>query len=407
MPPKTRKRSASTISGETGDANRSRTDNPPVVATAAASSSSSSTKYYFVTKDCHSYTLDELWSMVDALLAKADASKDADSEFQLVMPSGHTSMVSRTSLLVDRGGKRTSVPLLFGYPETVDWSRTSGQTECSLSLDSFVRPHILGKTGRSYSLDMFRETVAKTLEQGNRLPLEDITLSPLDLDDIKLYPNYSLPGWSSDTTPISFDFARVARDKLAYNFERIAARNVPEMSRALNTLSEMNDICVDGRGAREEYKKHRGTSTRVMEDLHVMGAVFPRDHIKDGPAFRNVLFDNCIMWCSCWCGIRFVGCKFKNCMFIYGPDGMHRADFMMCELESCTWIIQGNYAGESVPKMLSPWHGLKRSNCRAWVAPAGTFTAKMFREQDGCTLKDKFFTIHAKQYHLVDKAEFD
>ena len=227
----------------------------------------------------------------------------------------------------------------------IDWARTSGQTECPLSLDAFKQPVLLSVNGRSYSLPAFQYVVDRSLENGAALRLEDITIPVFELQKLKLYPNYSLPGWKSSRPPVSVSWNKIPMSKLTFNMERATACNMPMISMKFAEIPPGGleaDNHFDGKYIYEEYQRVNNTIGTSVENLIVERAIFPRASIKNGPLFRNILFRDCVIPVNCWHGIQFFGCRFEQCTFICAPDSKLVTTMYLCETDGCAWMWQAS-----------------------------------------------------------------
>jgi len=308
-------------------------------------------KSIFLMKLCRSFTFDELWA-ADAATRSVVVIDEAD--------------FGRKVEVVFRSGERMSVPTGYFVPiyaeyrlagklpawtngTLIDWAHTSGQTDCPLTAEAFKKPHILSSNGRSYSLDAFNEAVKKTLQQGEPLRLEDMTLTALDLDTMQLYPNYSLPGWELTPAVISFDVASIDARKLWFSADRCGAGHdaaIAALFDRATIISKEEPYVVSGMHILDAYRAKHNTRGRVVEDLVVASAVFPRAHIKSGPHLRNVLFRDCIILFDCLCGVRFVGCRFERCIFLV-TGSASAYNNLFCEFNSCRFVFLKSH--QSVP----------------------------------------------------------
>ena len=394
---------------------------PPAAASSSSSSpppevSKYSGKFIFITELCHSYTLDELWTVYENThaLHEQDADKDIARAIDVLFPCGRT-LKSRAFWFTNVS--RRSGGLLPGFVANapIDWARSSGQTECPLTTEKFEKPHILSVNGRSYSLDAFNEAVAKTLEQGEPLRLEDVTLSVLDLPDIKLYPNYSLPGWELPPTVINFEMSRVKSEKLRFSDARASEKNDPTIAALFDRPSVLDDNgLVSGKHIYRAYQARHNTVSRTVENLVVSKALFPRGHMKDAPHLRNVLFHTCYMVFDCCCGLKFVGCRFERCVIVV-PNGYFRCSFSLCELVDCTFIfalsdgeIRTPRPGfslvlpESVRDLLRGMNAVARKGCRIAFIQSTAIPANYTVTAPLTGLRDKIMEAQPAFYHLSD-----
>lgn len=307
-------------------------------------------KSIFLMKLCRSFTFDELWA-ADAATRSVVVIDEADfrRKVEVVFRSGERMSVSTGYFVPIYAEYRLAGKLPAWTNGTlIDWAHTSGQTDCPLTTEAFKKPHILSCNGRSYSLDAFNEAVKKTLQQGEPLRLEDMTLTALDLGTMQLYPNYSLPGWELLPAMISFDEASVDARKLWFYEDRCGARHDAAIAALFdqNPSYEYTPESVTAMHIVDAYRAKYNTRGRVVEDLVVASAVFPRAHIKSGPHLRNVLFRDCIILFDCLCGVRFVGCRFERCVFLV-TGSASAYNNLFCEFNSCRFVFLKS--SQSVP----------------------------------------------------------
>lgn len=311
---------------------------------AAASMSQYSGKFLFVKELCRSYTLAELWTVHDNTRAALPPVIEpcVDNRIDVRFPCGGTIKVSSAYFSAPAQHVRDKgMPPRWLSSVLIDWSRTSGQTDCPLSAEEFVKPHILSSNGRSYSLAAIQDAVAKTLAQGEQLRLEDITLTTPEVTKIELYPNYSLPGWELLPGVVHFK-GTIKPEAWHFAADRAREKNDPEVA-ALFDRPLVPDssglITVDH--IVKAYQTRHNTRLSVVENLVVAGAVFPRGHVKEKLSIRNVLFRDCVMILDCWCGLLFVGCRFERCMII-SKDSNTDANFhtRVCEFDACEFILR-------------------------------------------------------------------
>jgi hypothetical protein len=228
------------------------------------------------------------------------------------------------------------------YGIMLDKSRTAGDENCTISLEPFKenRPVLLNLTGRTYNRTAIMTAIEKTLLVGLFLRLEDKTVEPEQLQDIKLYDNLSL-----------------LKSAKLVNYESVIGQiQAFDHFRQLNTNEPFWDLVgtSDSNGMwklEEAALKYAIISSNndspiVIKDLICVGRKFPYPHpkVNSGYAiFRNCLFKNCEIVVHCWCGPQFRGCKFEDCTFrfmqgLYNIEGKGK----MCSIEGYKLIIESS-----------------------------------------------------------------
>lgn len=379
----------SSPSDESGDEKRQ----VPAPASSSSSSSSSAappsaSKYYFLPTTCRSYTLEELWAINDSFRAQGSPfPHDRCVIFHAKFPCG-TEIKLGSYHFTERCDARHLDGKLPAWVsgEIVDWARTSDQSECVLSADPFDNPHLLSLNGRSYSFAAIQRAIKCTLAMGENLRLEDVTLTPLDVTKIHLYPNYSLPGWRFKPNKVTMDEKVIPLAKLRYDGAKILEKNVPAISALFDKLPVTEDgYHQSGKPLLDAYNCHHGTIGKVVQNLGVSRAVFPRSHLKlDSPVMQNVMFHSCVIYVNCWCGIRFVGCRFDNCVFVISKYADH-FNLSLCEETNCKWVVQGivpaggTHLNPEFNRVRAAMKFERSVNTRLLHVDAGTFTDEYMR----------------------------
>lgn len=387
---------------------------PPVPALSSSSSSSAppplkyAGKFIFVHQACRSFTYDELWALDATTRATLGAfdTEDTRARVDVILAPGVKFNTHACYFRPSSAAYRLSGYLpAWVVDDLIDWARTSGQTDCPLTAEAFNKPHVLSCNGRSYSLDAFNEAVKRTLLQGEPLRLEDTTLTALDLGNMKLYPNYSLPGWELLRVAIEFSEALVDTKKLWFSMDRVRARHNPAIAALFDRPDiEKGDLAlVSGMHIIKAYQTQHNTFGSTVANLSVDRAVFPRAHIKVGPHLQNVLFRDCVMKLDCWCGMRAVGCRFENCTFIVNGAEVSHAN-LLCEFDSCTFVYQASERfipidefgkTQKVVKLIDEFKPRVVRECMFFYTNPNTFSDKYVLETPYATIAAKLREVLA------------
>lgn len=293
-------------------------------------------KYWYVINDGHSYRLEAIISNIAAICYHRQTAIQSDdtntSEYQFINETVEYTLLhggkinvniymgfkSATENLLDVLQRATRKCLLNSKQLIPDWSLSSGQTECSLTQDTFMDPYILNLTGRTYSKEAIVIAIKSSLLVGRDLRLEDRTFTYHNLDTLRLYPNLSLV--MSDKAFIKFDVNEVTVP--SYNHILVNKENIEEFSEWLGNVGHTNDDIWDGPDLYRKYAKIREIPLNPVDDIYVVsnirvrGIMMFKYHPKMDRGkfiFHNVEFIQCNLDAYCLCGVEFTACRFFEC----------------------------------------------------------------------------------------------
>ncbi len=264
--------------------------------------------YYYWPKDRHSFTIGDLEPYV----------KTAPNPMGwIVTPNRHVDDHASVKFHWEQLPKLgTGTFVLF----ILDVSRTNEDTICPITLKPFAacNPHLLNFNGRSYARKALME-VADGLKSGLQMRLEDTTLHPEQLRKLVFYPNESL-GAEAGQHPVKFKTEPPPIHKFDPSIE---LENHPEFWACINK-GDKEQWNLDA--AIETYnipsKENRcDLNFTVIANQYCSKQKLCWPHpktISHGcPIFKNCLFVECEIYCACWCGAYFHGCRFLNCTFVF------------------------------------------------------------------------------------------
>lgn len=271
----------------------------------------------FVVVDCTSYTPAQLKDWFVSIRAECD-----EDVRLLRTPRGNSVpgyVVCRPSDWTNRGElswEDYMVQALTAYP---DHSMTGiDEPICPLSLDTFENPYYLVQARRSYELDFILTAIAKSYKVGEILRLESCVINPA-FDNIRLVPHYGLG--SRDDAEIEItpnDVVWPKFDPSASQYEH------PQFTRLLAETPGLPDgNHFDGKTIWAGYCRYRGIPIDSEPNMTFANMtissieLFKANHMKVGGGmivFRNVHFVKCRFRIGCWCGTKFIGCKFTECV---------------------------------------------------------------------------------------------
>lgn len=248
----------------------------------------------------------------------------------------------------------------------LDKSRSAGDLICSICHEPFktCEPYLLNRNGRSYGREAIL-TAINTLKEGQLLRLEDITIEPEQLPELRLYPNYTL-GASESATAISF-----AKEEIpikAFDSTQKLENN-PAFWDAVAIAD--NEIWSLEKAAIQFGFAIKPCDVIVIKNQLCTKRKFPWPHPKvncGSVCFRNCLFRQCEIVVDCWCGPRFHGCRFEDCVFLMSPD--HR-----CETAAKRCEIQGG-------------HAVNVNNNKNWTMANMKRWLQKYLGQEGCQLSE-------------------
>lgn len=311
---------------------------------------SKETKYLFWKLDSASYTKDQLREYISKAMGRAEGMHLYNIKTPRGMNFSYYYGVDQASDITAR-----TIP---------DVSRSNGERTCPISHDLYRQPHIMNLTGRSYSLAAITEAIASTLQKGRPLVFDDGSeIHPSLLARLRLYPNYSLPGWDRK--------ARIVHDGVVNSFNLMEAKrnNIPEFSSWLETVDDDYEswwtyIMTIYAKYRARRSKNVYASRRLLfHDLLVENVVLPRHSVKHPPTlFSNVQFKGCVILFSDSLG--FEGCSFVRCRFITFYRDDRDANMQACELKDCQVLMAGSIrAGFIKPELMSWINGADVDFC--------------------------------------------
>lgn len=279
----------------------------------------SSQKYVFVTDDKCSYRLDQLEAYFRALFSMPRV-----WGVQRTTPGGGRIYDTYDSN-IDRQIEST-----IRYNTHPDYSMSDDQKECTLSLHPFTHPYFMPNTGRAYERDVIVKYIETTYMVGKPLRLENgKQIDPIK-DSISLYPHRNLGC-------IGGDEIKYTPEKVKWPEFREGSQNIISGLVYVINHAEAPDERYDGDSVYRYYcgKKNIVPSDvhyeKIMSDILITGAkLFNVGHVKPGIVFINTEFRDCVIISGCWCGIKFISCRFVNC-YIEQFDGIHDWTFRRCQ----------------------------------------------------------------------------
>jgi hypothetical protein len=197
-----------------------------------------------------------------------------------------------------------------------DVTDTSGDTTCSLTLEEFQYPVLLSINNRTYEKVAIQEAIETILMQGQDLRLEDVTLTPMSLHKIQLFAK-SGPYFSGAPRVITYpEFTGWP----PFDLQRAQNGNIPEASRWFTEIPALDGSHLKLHYLWTRYSGHRRLpepkdENYIIRDLIVENiALLPKHSKMHGGyiVFINVLFRNCTVPSTCWCGVKFISCRFEN-----------------------------------------------------------------------------------------------
>ena len=235
------------------------------------------------------------------------------------------------------------------YP---DWSMSTDQKTCPLTLDEYEEPYFLNMNGRTYSKKAIIEAVQSTLLKGENLRLEDITIYP-DEDtahNFKLYAHRTL---NPNAKYLNGEPHGIVIDVEAMTYkgyrETPANRNIPEFSKWLGNINSDSNGMWDDDNLYAKYARKRGLpekpadGRRRVEDIKIEDIMMFRHHPKCDEGifvFSNCKFTRCMLKLYCWCGVTFINCLFEQCII---TDKLERdVSARGCLFKNC--ITEGSMA---------------------------------------------------------------
>jgi hypothetical protein len=158
---------------------------------------------------------------------------------------------------------------------------------------------------------------------GLPLRLENKTICPEKISFLTLVP-YHVPGkqWKHEYQPKDIKYSSSDIKWPIFDFQT-PLRDADEMGliKLLQAAKFDSSNCSwDIKAAHEHYCKKTGEPAKNKEERYLFKnliirnfSLFGGNHVKTGIIFRNVKFVGCELNFVCACGVKFVGCYFKNC----------------------------------------------------------------------------------------------
>lgn len=314
--------------------------------------------YYFLASLCRSYTVAQLWEIYDGMRIQL-AGVAPTARGNVTFSDGTRVIAHKAEFTEDHDGLRDAGQRPPPFDTLIiDFARTNGQTECSLSLEPFERPMILAN-GFSYSEAALKQAVEGTIGKGVPLRLENFDVSPLAWSWIRVCANMSLPGWIPRVEVLRGPFVRPRAADFVYNEMLVQSRNVPAMSALFDQAPLPNDKSY----LLDTFRRHHGytNSWRALENLTIEHAVFPRARIDYFIVLRNILFRDCVIHAQYLSTVVVAGCRFERCIIIlnesYTPVASPRIDFGLANTDITNSLIACRTSTEAMPTagMLPQW----------------------------------------------------
>lgn len=214
----------------------------------------------------------------------------------------------------------------------LDKSRNARDKQCSLSFEPFAtcEPYVLNLNGRSYAKAAIMEAI-EVLSEGHPLRLEDVTIEPEQLVYIKLYPNYTL-GAPETSTVVGYEEVEVPIK--AFDIKQTLEEN-PAFWDAVAVVDSNGIWSMESAAVKFGFTSGRCKEPLVKNQLCTNRKVpwpHPKMNGSGAVILRNCLFRNCEIDIDCWCGPRFHGCRFEDCVFLFDPQSYCEERAKRCEI---------------------------------------------------------------------------
>jgi hypothetical protein len=292
----------------------------------------------------------------------------------------------------------------LGRTVVLDVSRTAGDTVCPLSTSEYERPVLLTANGRSYSLNVFCDTIKKSLRVGKKLCLEDGTVLCPETARVHCYEHFNLTKWDSPRSSPA-DIESYPRFDATKGFD---AHNIPQFSEWLNEIKPDSDGLWDT-ALQLVYNKYRGRrpdapphisheSPPIFEDLEVVCIPIPRAVPKQPACFKNTQFVGCVFFYAEDFPLAFFACKFEQCAF-YVDEGAF-GWWQSCEFCACTFYWSLHYASIGFPHGLVYRDGARNASKYTYVGLDALTRAHM-ATLDAADLRDRLERSAAEQAEVV------
>jgi len=195
--------------------------------------------------------------------------------------------------------------------EDLTWDR------CSLSGLKITNGWFIDECRQNYNYAAIVDEIARTYLRGRPLHLAGVMFDPLE-DEIVLYPNKSLGATSSG--PVVFEPKMASFPR----YNNLVVTERPGLSRSIGPWkTPLTALCANGGRANESFGDNEElilSETPVFRNRRFLDLDFSGTHWRDPPAvFQNCHFVRC-KWTEtgCWCGVRFVSCRFTRCVTYKG-----------------------------------------------------------------------------------------
>jgi hypothetical protein len=242
----------------------------------------------------------------------------------------------------------------------MDWARTNGVTECSISQMPFEKPVWLRSNGLTYSMEYLVSAMERAFRAEEPLRLEGATLycSNIRQYDIMPHPHFWNEARDGSAKEVRSEigrrlllgnFAQLKFDPyvaMTYRYtdgevEKIFSPSEGDHNGVMQTLIGQlkSKLALVGRripvpaNALIESVDGNIVVQNTVIDKMVMWTIHP----KITAAFINVWFTDCVVTCKCWCDMAFKRCRFENCTF--NVTDVERARFVACELVDCKFPL--------------------------------------------------------------------
>lgn len=239
--------------------------------------------------------------------------------------AGHTKFKSWEDAAID---------WMFLTPDHTD----ADDPVCPLTLEKPENPYYLTKACRCYELDEIRKAITNTYLIGEPLRLGVCTLNP-SRDDIKLIPHYGFGSHDEETIIISpgqvvWPAFNPLRVKDEYPMFTRALGDTPGLPSGGHFQADVVYAAYcEALGIKPGEKE-----PMMFENIRISGIeLFKANHMKTGGnmiVFRNVHFVRCRFKIGCWCGTKFIACRFTECNLDSMGDRPHDLKFVRCDWEN-------------------------------------------------------------------------
>lgn len=295
-------------------------------------------KYLFWPQANASYEEDQIEQIIKASINDMDFVVDSEDKIQKGIYFTPTNIKIEVSLYVSEYSPLNSaITNLIKQQMSklfVDKSKTNNDKKCIFTCQKYEKPHILNLNGRYYSKMSIIDAIEKTLKKGDPLRLEDVTILPGELPNIKLYPIYK---------PTKNVIKYTEKDVIQYNLfnDKWIENDCPDFSKWMAEADKDGNNMLDIDAIASKYYAIRPIENNregiVFKNVVIKNILFPKYHHKNPATYLNVKFENCVINWECFCGPVFISCLFKNCRFVRENDYRH-VNFKCCNFDDCIFI---------------------------------------------------------------------